>query len=164
MPMIEPGQPAPPFNLTDQHGARHVLNDYRGRAVVLYFYPKDDTPGCTTEACAFRDLLPKFSDANAAILGVSPDDQHSHDAFARKFNLNFTLLADPKGTDGTPPTCTRYGVWQEKNVYGKPVMGVVRTTYLIDNKGLVARRWDKVNVEGHAQEVLAAIDELAGRD
>jgi peroxiredoxin Q/BCP len=161
MPLIEPGQKAPDFTLPDQTGAKHSLKDYVGRPVVLYFYPKDDTPGCTIEACAFRDLLPKFGSGKAAIFGVSPDDEKSHADFAAKFNLNFTLLADSPAKNGQAPrVCDQYGVWQERTMYGKKRMGVARTTYLIDGAGKVARRWDKVKVEGHAAEVLAAVNEI----
>jgi len=160
MPLIEPGQKAPTFSLPDQDGKKHALKDYARRPIVLYFYPKDDTPGCTKEACAFRDLLPQFDPSHAAILGVSPDDEKSHTAFIKKFDLNFTLLADPPDSDGVPAVCDAYGVWQKKTMYGKTYMGVVRTTYLIDGAGVVARRWDKVNVDGHADEVLKAVENL----
>ncbi len=160
MPLIDPGKKAPAFRLPDQNGTMHALKDYAGSPVVLYFYPKDDTSGCTAEACAFRDLLPKFTKSKAVVLGVSPDDSTRHAKFAAKYNLNFTLLADVPGDDGTPKVCDKYGVWQEKSMYGRTYMGVVRTTYLIDADGRVARRWDKVKVAGHAEEVLAAVAEL----
>ncbi|MHC5024555.1 MAG: peroxiredoxin [Planctomycetota bacterium] len=161
MPLIEPGRMAPAFTLPDQDGERHALKDYRGRAVVLYFYPKDDTSGCTKEACAFRDLLPKFDGVDAAILGASPDDEASHAKFASKHDLPFTLLADvPPKKGAAPKVCDRYGVWQEKSMYGRTYMGVVRTTYLIDAAGRVAQRWDRVKVPGHAEAVLAAVESL----
>ena len=127
---------------------------------MLYFYPKDDTSGCTAEACQFRDLLPNFKKINAVVLGVSPDDMHSHAKFANKHDLNFTLLADEYDASDTPIACEAYGVWQEKSMYGNSYMGVVRTTYLIDRKGKVVRRWDKVKVPGHAEEVLEAVKAL----
>jgi peroxiredoxin Q/BCP len=160
MPLINPGRKAPAFNLPDQHGGSHALKDYAGKPVVLYFYPKDDTSGCTKEACAFRDLLPKFTKSKAVVLGVSPDDSKSHARFAEKFNLPFTLLADEADDDGAPAVCQAYGVWQEKSMYGRKYMGVSRTTYLIDADGKVARRWDKVKVDGHAEEVLDAADSM----
>ncbi|MCA9296538.1 MAG: peroxiredoxin, partial [Phycisphaerales bacterium] len=134
----------------------------------LYFYPKDDTSGCTKQACAFRDHRPDFDAIDVTVLGVSPDDPSSHERFAHKFDLNFTLLADvpEKSKDagpedkGTPKVCDAYGVWQQKSMYGKTYMGVVRTTYLIDANGKVARRWDKVKVDGHVEEVLEAVKEL----
>jgi peroxiredoxin Q/BCP len=157
MPLIEPGSPAPSFRLPDAAGTVHTLASLKGKTVVLYFYPKDDTSGCTLEACDFRDLLPKFTGAKAVVLGVSPDGVASHAKFARKHGLDFTLLADEPGKDGTPATCAAYGTWQEKSMYGRKYFGVVRTTYLIGPDGKVRRRWDKVSVPGHAAEVLAAI-------
>ncbi|TVQ33526.1 MAG: thioredoxin-dependent thiol peroxidase [Phycisphaeraceae bacterium] len=155
MPIIEEGKKAPAFTLKDQAGGAHKLSDYAGAPVVLYFYPKDDTSGCTSEACDFRDLLPKFGKMDAVVLGVSPDDEKSHAKFAQKHGLNFTLLADPDST-----VCEKYGVWQEKSMYGKKYMGVVRTTYLIGPDGKVAQRWDKVKVPGHAEAVLEAVRAL----
>jgi peroxiredoxin Q/BCP len=147
--LIEAGKAAPDFTLQDQHGREHRLKDYRGRWVVLYFYPKDATSGCTTQACQFRDAAAQYAKIGAVVLGVSPDDVKSHERFARKHALPFSLLADPDRK-----VCTRYGVWQEKSMYGRKYMGVVRTTYLIDPEGKVAHRWDKVKVAGHDQEVL----------
>ncbi len=154
--LLSPGKSAPAFELADQQGKSHRLKDYRGRWVVLYFYPKDDTPGCTKEACAFRDASEQFDQAKAVVLGVSPDDTGSHLKFAQKFKLPFTLLADVEKT-----VCQAYGVWQEKSMYGRKYMGVARTTYLIDPAGKVARVWEKVKVDGHEADVLAAIEELA---
>ncbi|MGE0448284.1 MAG: thioredoxin-dependent thiol peroxidase [Vicinamibacterales bacterium] len=152
MPLIEPGKKAPAFALTDQRGQTHRLSDYIGRPVVLYFYPKDDTPGCTAEACAFRDNLPKFSSAgDTAVFGVSILDEKSKAKFAAKHSLTFPLLADADHA-----VAEKYGVWQERSMYGRTYMGVARTTYLIGPDGKVARRWDKVKVDGHAEEVLAA--------
>lgn len=160
MPLVEEGKKAPAFSLPDQDGAKHALKEYAGRPVVVYFYPKDDTSGCTKEACAFRDLLPKFAMSEAALFGVSPDDVSSHAKFAAKHDLNFTLLADVPNKDGIPEVCDAYGVWREKNMYGRTYMGVARTTYLIDSDGHVARRWDNVKVPGHAEAVLDAVSGL----
>lgn len=156
--LIEPGKTAPAFTLTDQAQQAHKLADYRGQWVVLYFYPKDDTPGCTKEACQFRDATDELQRRGATVFGVSPDDETSHERFASKFELPFPLLADHEAK-----LCERYGVWQEKNTFGRKTMGVVRTTYLIDPQGKVAHRWDKVKVANHAAEVLAKLDELSGR-
>jgi peroxiredoxin Q/BCP len=152
MPLIEPGRQAPAFSLPDQTGRTHALSDYEGRPLVLYFYPKDDTPGCTAEACAFDERLPDFSAVDAAVLGVSVLDTASKAKFAAKYGLTFPLLADADHR-----VAEQYGVWQEKRMYGKVSMGVARTTYLIDPAGTVARRWDRVKVEGHTAEVLAAV-------
>jgi peroxiredoxin Q/BCP len=161
MPLIEPGRTAPAVTLPGRTGTRHTLREHRGRPVVLYFYPKDNTSGCTKEACAFRDLLPKFKRSKAVVFGVSPDSVESHARFAEKHGLNFTLLADvPARKGGTPKICDAYGVWQKKKMAGRTYMGVVRTTYLIGADGKVARRWDKVKVDGHAEEVLAAVKAL----
>ena len=146
------GQPAPDFRLPDQEGKVHQLSDYAGRWVVLYFYPKDDTPGCTTQACGFRDAADDLQQAGAVVLGVSPDDEKSHAKFASKQSLNFPLLAD---TDKT--LCEACGVWQEKSMYGKKYMGVARTTLLIDKTGTIAHRWDNVKVPGHVEDVLAVL-------
>lgn len=155
MALIEPGRKAPAFTLTDQDGRVHTLAEYAGRPVVLYFYPKDDTPGCTAETCDFRDTLPQFKASKAVVLGASILDEKSKAKFARKHQVNFPLLADPDHE-----VADAYGVWQEKMRYGRTYMGIVRTTYLIGADGKVARRWDKVNVEGHADDVLAAVKEL----
>ena len=150
--LIDIGATARAFTLPDQQGKKRALKDFRGKWVVLYFYPKDDTSGCTAQACQFRDALPGFKAGKAVVLGVSPDDEASHTKFRQKHDLPFDLLAD---TDKT--VCTKYGVWQQKSMYGRKYMGVVRTTYLIDPKGKVAHRWDKVKVPGHEQQVLEAI-------
>jgi thioredoxin-dependent peroxiredoxin len=151
--MIEPGQKAPAFSLKDQDGTTHTLSNYAGRPVILYFYPKDDTPGCTAEACAFRDNLPRFQTSKAQVLGVSILDEQSKAKFAGKYGLNFPLLADADHA-----VAEKYGVWQEKSRYGRTYMGVARTTYLIDPNGKVARRWDNVKVDGHAEDVLAEVN------
>lgn len=158
MSLIDPGEKAPAFSLNDQHGKPHKLSDYSGRPVVLYFYPKDDTPGCTKESCDFRDHLPKFKSTKAAVFGVSILDEASKARFAKKFDLNFPLLADEDHA-----IAEKYGVWQKKFLYGRGFMGIVRTTYLIDANGRVARRWDKVQVDGHAEEVLEAVREITSR-
>ena len=152
MPLIEPGKKAPAFALKDQSGKTHRLSEYLGRPVILYFYPKDDTPGCTKEACGFRDTLPKFKAGKAVVLGVSILDEASKAKFAKKYDLSFPLLADP-GHE----VAEKYGVWQEKSQYGRTYMGLVRTTYLIGPDGKVRKRWDRVKVGGHADEVLAAL-------
>jgi peroxiredoxin Q/BCP len=162
MPLIEIGQPAPAFDLKDQQGHRHALKDFHGRPLVLYFYPADDSAVCTTEACQFRDHHQDFAHIKAAVLGVSPDDAASHDAFAQKHKLGFPLLSDDqKDEQGRPRIAEAYGAWEEKNMYGRKYMGVARTTYLIDGEGKVAKRWDNVRVRGHVQEVLAAAKLLA---
>jgi peroxiredoxin Q/BCP len=153
MPLVEPGKKAPAFSLTDQNGRTRRLADYAGQPVVLYFYPKDDTPGCTKEACAFRDHLPRFTKSKAAVLGVSILDQASKARFAGKYDLPFPLLADADHA-----VADRFGVWQKKSRYGRTYMGIVRTTYLIGPDGKVAKRWDNVKVDGHAEAVLDALN------
>jgi peroxiredoxin Q/BCP len=155
MPLIDEGRKAPAFALKDQDGKTHRLSDYAGRPVVLYFYPRDDTPGCTKETCAFRDNLPKFKSRKAAVFGVSILDEKSKAKFASKYDVNFPLLADPDHE-----VAEKYGVWQKKSLYGRWFDGIARTTYLIDRDGKVARRWDKVKVGGHAEEVLEAVEHL----
>ena len=155
MSLIDPGKKAPAFSLPDQAGTKHSLADYEGQPVVLYFYPKDDTPGCTTESCAFQDNLPKFKKSKAAVLGMSVLNSASKAKFADKYGLKFPLLADEDHS-----VIEKYGVWQEKSMYGKKYMGVARTTYLIGPDGKVVKRWDGVKVDGHAEEVLAAVQEL----
>ena len=155
MPVIEPGKKAPTFRLKDQDETVHSLADYAGRPVVLYFYPKDDTPGCTTESCDFQSRLPHFKKSKAAVLGVSILDEKSKAKFAAKHGLTFPLLADAEHA-----VAEKYGVWQEKMRYGRKYMGIVRTTYLIDPDGKVARRWDKVQVDGHAEDVQKAVAAL----
>ena len=151
----EAGDKAPAFALEDQSGTTHRLKDYAGQPLILYFYPKDDTPGCTKEACDFRDHLPKFDRSKAAVLGVSILDTASKAKFAKKHGLNFTLLADPDHE-----VAERYGAWKKKSMYGKSYMGVARMTYLIGPDGKVAQRWDDVKVDGHAEAVLAAVRAL----
>jgi peroxiredoxin Q/BCP len=152
MPLIDPGKKARGFTLKDQSGNTHKLSDYAGRPLILYFYPKDDTPGCTKEACSFSDNLPRFETSKAAILGVSILDEASKAKFAKKYDLKFPLLADPEHE-----VAEKYGVWQEKSNYGKKYMGVARTTYLLGPDGMVQKRWDNVRVDGHTEEVLGAL-------
>ena len=152
MALIEPGKKAPAFSLNDQSGTTHTLSDYAGRAVILYFYPKDDTPGCTKETCSFESNLPKFKTSKAAVLGVSILDEKSKAKFADKYNITFPLLADP-----AHEVAEKYGVWQQKSFMGRKFMGIVRTTFLIGADGKVQRRWDNVKVDEHADEVLKAV-------
>ena len=164
MPLIEPGKKAPAWTLKDQDGNKHAMKDYAGTPVVMFFYPKDMTSGCTKEACAFRDLLPKFGRMGAKVFGVSIMDSRSKKKFADKEGLTYPLLADDKlGEDGKPApgVSDKYGVWVEKSMYGKTYMGIQRTTYLIGSDGKVVQRWDKVKVPGHAEEVLEAVKALA---
>lgn len=151
--MLEQGHPFPDFELADQNGHIHTLDSLKGSPTIVYFYPKDDTSGCTVEACGFRDALPQFS--GAKVLGVSPDDVASHKQFAEKYGLNFPLLADPERALIEP-----VGVWAQKSMYGKSYMGVERTTFLLDAQGIVHTVWRKVSPEGHAAKVFAALSEL----
>jgi thioredoxin-dependent peroxiredoxin len=155
MALIDEGKKAPAFALPDQDGNTHKLSDYAGTPVVVYFYPKDDTPGCTKETCAFRDNLPKFKAGKAVVLGISILDEASKARFAKKFDVNFPLLADEDHE-----VADKYGVWQKKSLYGKQFMGIARTTYLIGADGKVAKRWDNVKVDGHAEDVLGAVRDL----
>ena len=155
MSLVEVGKKAPSFKLKDQAGEAHALSDYAGRPVVIFFYPKDLTPGCTTESCEFQARLPEFAKSKAEVLGVSILDEKSKAKFAHKYGLTFPLLADADHA-----VAEKYGVWQQKMRYGRKYMGIVRTTYLIGPDGKVARRWDKVQVDGHAAEVAAALNEL----
>jgi peroxiredoxin Q/BCP len=152
---IEPGQKAPAFTLTADDGSKVRLADLAGSPVVLYFYPKDDTPGCTKEACAFRDRKKDLQKHGAKVYGVSADDVASHVKFRDKFKLNFPLLADVDHA-----VAEKYGAWREKNMYGKVSMGIQRSTYLIDAKGKVAKVWKRVQVDGHDQKVLEALQQL----
>lgn len=156
MDWLEPGEKAPAFTLKDDQGKTVKLSDFKGKPVVLYFYPKDDTPGCTKEACAFRDASAQLKKHGAVVLGVSPDDVASHAKFRDKFNLNFPLLADEKHA-----VAEAYGAWREKNMYGKKSMGIQRSTYLIDGQGKIAQVWKRVQVDGHEAQVLEALQELA---
>ena len=146
---------APDFALPSDGGGAVSLSGLRGRPVVLYFYPKDDTTGCTAEACGFRDAMPDFTGVDAQVLGVSRDSVAKHDRFKAKHGLNFPLLADEDGK-----VCEAYGTWIEKSMYGRKYMGIDRATFLIDADGRVARIWRKVKVTGHVAEVLKAVGEL----
>ena len=152
MPVIEPGKKAPAFALNDQKDKTHRLSDYEGRPVILYFYPKDDTPGCTKETCSFQSNLPTFKASKAAVLGVSILDERSKAKFATKYGVTFPLLADADHA-----VAEKYGVWQEKSRYGRTYWGIVRTTYLIGPDGRVQKRWDNVKVDDHTTEVLGAL-------
>ena len=152
MPLIEPRRKAPAFSLKDQHGRTHRLADYAGRSVILYFYPKDDTPGCTKESCDFQSSLPSLTSRNTAVLGLSILDEKSKAKFAEKYGLTFPLLADEDHV-----AAEKYGVWQKKSRYGRSYMGIARTTYLIGPDGKVIERWDNVKVDGHAEAVAAAL-------
>lgn len=154
---LEVGVKAPEFSAESDSGEIVKLSDLRGKVVVLYFYPKDDTPGCTQEACAFRDLKSRFEEAGAVIYGVSRDDIRSHAKFRDKHGLNFPLLSDPDGQ-----ICQAYDVLKEKNMYGRKTIGIERTTYVIDRDGAIAAVFPKVKVDGHAEEVLAKVREIAG--
>jgi peroxiredoxin Q/BCP len=152
---IQEGKKAPDFTLIADDGRKVKLSQFKGCPVVLYFYPKDDTPGCTREACAFRDAQRQFQKLGATVLGVSADNTASHQKFRDKHQLNFTLLSDPDHK-----VAEKYGAWREKNMYGKKTMGIQRSTFLIDADGRVARVWPRVQVDGHDQQVLAALKEL----
>jgi peroxiredoxin Q/BCP len=152
---IEEEKKAPDFTLAADDGSKVKLSDLRGSPVVLYWYPKDDTPGCTKEACAFRDRKQALKKLGAKVLGVSADDLTSHEAFRDKYELNFPLLSDPDHK-----VAEKYGAWREKNMYGKKSMGIQRSTFLIDSEGRVAKVWKKVNVDGHDEEVIEAIKSL----
>ena len=150
--MIQEGDLAPTFTLPADDGATVSLEDLRGKSVILYFYPKDDTSGCTTEACEFRDALPRFEEDGAVILGVSPDSVASHRKFKEKYDLNFLLLADK-----AHEVAEAYGVWKEKSMFGNKYWGVERSTFLIDEEGRVQRAWRRVRPKGHAEKVAEAL-------
>lgn len=149
---LQPGDKAPAFKLTDENGKPVTLADFKGKKVVLYFYPKDATPGCTTEACDFRDNLNRIAKTGAVVLGVSADSAESHRKFKEKQGLNFPLLSDPDRK-----SIEAYGVWQEKSLYGRKFMGIVRSTFIIDGNGSITKVFPKVKVAGHVEEVLAAL-------
>ena len=150
--MLNIGKVAPDFTLPDQNGTTHSLSDYRGKKVILYFYPKDNTAGCTKQACNFKELMPQFREKGAVILGVSKDSVASHKRFEEKFGLPFTLLSDEEKT-----VLQAYDVWKEKKNYGKVSMGVVRTTYLIDENGVIARAFDKVKAADNPMQMLGEL-------
>jgi peroxiredoxin Q/BCP len=150
--MVEEGKPAPDFELATDAGERVKLSDFRGRPVVLYFYPKDDTPGCTTQACGFRDNYSEFEQRGAVVLGVSPDDEASHVRFKEKYSLPFTLLADPEHK-----VAEKYGVWVERNYAGRKYMGIKRSTFIIDTEGNLVKAMHNVKPDGHPEKVLQAL-------
>lgn len=152
---VNEGDKAPAFSMPTDGGGTISLKDLKGKNVVLYFYPKDSTPGCTKEACGFRDLMPDFSKADAEIIGVSKDSIKRHDNFKAKYDLPFVLASDENDD-----VCERYGVWVEKSMYGKKFMGIERATFLIDGKGKVRKVWRKVKVPGHVEDVLEAVKAL----
>jgi len=147
------GEPAPDFALPDETGTLHRLSEQRGRWTVVYFYPKDDTPGCTVEACQFRDAIPRLLERGASVWGISPQGARSKAAFRAKYELDFPLLVDEDHA-----VAERYGCWVEKQQYGRAYMGVARRTFLVDPEGRLARVWERVTPDGHAAEVLAALD------
>jgi len=150
--MLETGIKAPSFELPDQNGVTHTLDEYRGKKVILYFYPKDQTPGCTSQACGFAQLYPQFLEKDAVVIGISKDSVASHKKFEEKNGLPFTLLSDPELT-----AIQAYDVWQEKNMYGKKTMGVVRTTYLIDEQGVIKKALGKVKAAENPAQMLKEI-------
>ena len=151
--MLEIGTKAPAFELPNQNGEMHTLEEYRGKKVILYFYPKDMTAGCTKQACAFGELYPQFAEKGAVVLGVSKDSVASHKKFEEKYSLPFTLLSDPR------LDCIQaYDVWKEKTMYGKKTMGVVRTTYLIDEEGIIVKAFGKVKAADNPAQMLAELD------
>lgn len=153
--MLNVGDKAPDFSLASDDGTTVTLKSLYGRKVVLYFYPKDDTPGCTKEACSFTDSLGKLEDEGATVIGVSADTTDDHQKFKHKYNLEFPLLSDP-----STEMLQKYGVWKEKNMYGKKFMGIERTTYIINRDGYVAAIFPRVQVDGHTEEVLAKLQDL----
>jgi thioredoxin-dependent peroxiredoxin len=155
MPDLQPGDLAPAISLPRDGGGTTSLSDFAGKPVVVYFYPKDDTPGCTLEAQSFTSAVEAFADSGAVVLGVSKDSVQKHDKFRAKYGLRIALLSDEAGD-----VCERYGVWAEKSMYGKTYMGIERATFLIDGAGKIARVWRKVKVEGHTDDVLIAVQAL----
>ncbi len=154
MAELQIGKKAPDFKLKDGTGKEVSLSDFKGKKVVLYFYPKDDTSGCTKEACSFQENLSSIKRKGAVLLGVSPDSQASHQKFSAKYGLSFPLISDDK-----KELAQKYGVWQEKSMYGRKYMGIVRTTFVIDDQGIITHIFPKVKVDGHTEEVLKALAE-----
>ncbi|MDE0800579.1 MAG: thioredoxin-dependent thiol peroxidase [Rhodospirillaceae bacterium] len=152
---IKIGNKAPNFNLPVNGGQTASLNSLTGKNVIVYFYPKDDTPGCTKEACGFRDAMPDFKKANTVVIGISKDTIEKHEKFISKYDLNFSLASDENNS-----MCDDYEVWKEKNMYGRKYMGIERSTFLVDGKGILRAEWRKVKVSGHVDEVLAAVQAL----
>ncbi len=155
--MLQAGEKAPDFTLPDQNGNNVSLSDFKGKWVVLYFYPKDMTPGCTTEACNFQAALPNFQNLNAVILGISKDSVERHKKFAEKYGLQFSLLSDAESN-----VCETYGIWQKKKLYGREYMGINRSTFIIDPQGKIAKVYPKVKVKTHDQEVFEDLKSLQG--
>jgi len=153
--MLKIGDKAPPFTLLDKNNQKISLKDFKEKKVVLYFYPKDMTSGCTREACDFRDAFPAFNKLKSVVIGISADSAASHNKFADKYELPFTLLSDEN-----KEVVEKYGVWKEKSMYGKKYMGIVRTTFLIDEKGIIKNIFPKVKVAGHVEEVMKALGEI----
>jgi len=153
--MLKEGSLAPDFRLPDQQGKNHTLDQYKGKWVILYFYPKDMTPGCTVEACNFRDDYPNFQNLDAVVIGISKDSVRRHTKFAEKYQLPFILLSDESGD-----VCEQYGVWKKKSMYGKSFMGIQRSTYLINPQGIIAKIYAKVQVKVHADELLQDLKKL----
>lgn len=156
MPELKTGDKAPDFTLPCDGGEDIALSSFKGQKVVLYFYPKDDTPGCTAESCDFRDNIKSFEKIGVQIIGISKDSVAKHDKFKAKYQLNFPLASDENSD-----VCERYGVWTEKSMYGKKYMGIERSTFLIDEQGKIAAIWRKVKVPGHVEEVRQAIQDIA---
>ena len=152
---LDVGDNAPEFTIATDGGGSFSLSEMKGYNVIIYFYPKDDTPGCTKEACGFRDMLPDFSDSSAKIIGISKDTVAKHDKFKSKYELPFLLGADLKGN-----VCEAYGTWVEKSMYGRQYMGIERATFLVDKEGVLQGVWRKVKVKGHVEEVLSAVQNL----
>lgn len=155
MKILKLGQAAPAFSLLSQDNEKISLKDFKGKAVILYFYPKDDTPGCTQETCDFQDNFKQFSKLNAIVLGLSKDSTESHKKFRKKYGIKFTLLSDEKLS-----VIKKYGVWKEKSLYGRKYMGIERTTFLIDQKGKIAKIYPKVKVTGHVAEVMRDLESI----
>lgn len=155
MDWVEAGKKAPDFSLNCDDGTKIKLSSLKGEIVVIYFYPRDDTPGCTKEACAFRDRSAELKKLGVKLFGISTDDLESHQKFRKKYKLNFPLLSDPDHA-----VADKYGAWREKNMYGKKMMGIQRSTFLIDRQGKVYKVWKKVSVDGHDEQVIEVVKEL----
>lgn len=155
MTVLSAGDKAPDFTLPGDNNSEISLSDFKGKKTVLYFYPKDDTPGCTQESCDFRDSIKAFEKLGVQIIGISKDSVARHDKFKAKYDLSFPLASDENGD-----VCERYGTWTEKSMYGKKYMGIERTTFLIDENGKILKVWNKVKVKGHIDEIRAALDEM----
>jgi peroxiredoxin Q/BCP len=153
--MIEINKKAPSISLKDSEGKNRTLKEFLGKKVILYFYPKDDTSGCTAEACDFRDAFPKFSKTQSVVIGISPDSIESHKKFAKKYELPFILLSDED-----KKVLIKYDVWKEKSMYGRKYMGVERTTILVDEKGIIKKIYNKVKVKGHVEQVIKELNEI----